>query len=863
MTAQQILPLLQGCFAGIVLSLLLWKGWEERVPRLFGGFLLGMTAWGVLLWGVSLSNDPGQAIWWERTGIISIACTWVLFYHFALRYSNIKSWPPPLFGAYLYLIVIIALAPTALIVEGMKSVSNGNVPIHGDMFLLFIIPVYLLVALAIFQLNRARKVSSSYAERNQLLYFILGSLVIFTGGLFYLQPAPQTDMYPGVILANIFFIFLTSIAILRHQLFDIRLATYKVTPYLVMLVLVGSLYMSLYFALHDLWENGMGPMWLHLLFISFIAIGVQPTWERIQYGTTRFFYRGRYEHLTTLDHLQEEAQSISDPSAVTTSLPELIRQSMQSAHIRLLLPSHLTSDFEVATHNGSFDPDSHGSISCDHPVIQWLDANKELLRQNSANQLEGLTANDKQIMEEMAAELFVPLNSGERLVGLLVLGPRVDRQPYSWEDERLLARIASQMALTIENIQLYQASLERERQLAALSRLNRAMSTSLDFQSTYDVFADELKKTIPVDLASIVLGKEDELHFFALSTAIDSLWGKPGTTIPLAGTAAEWVITNKKTFVEPDLISQRRFWTEEIHLEHGLRSMVYLPLFSKGEVIGCFTVGSSKTNAYTRSDIAFLEQVSNQLSLTMENARMYSRERGERARLEAMNKQRDDFFGIISHELKTPLTSIKSSSELLSEELANDKQPSRKRLIENIRRSAGRLETMLNDLLNIAKARSASLELNLHPTDLVPVINNAIDLCIPPIEQKRQSLSIDLPDTLPPVIADPEGFEHILTNLLGNAHKFTPKGGKIQLKVHVNGSKMTMEVTDSGPGIPEEEQELIFEPFYRGEFSAGTVKGMGIGLATVKQMVELHGGTVSAKSNAGDGSTFTVSVPVL
>ncbi len=863
MTAQQILPLLQWCLAGTVLILLLWKGWEDRVPRLFGAFLLSMTVWGVLFWGMSSSADLGQAVWWERIGLISMACTWVIFYHFALRYSGIKSWSLPLFGAYLYLIAVIVLAPTTLLVENMRSVSYGNAPIWGNLFLLFAVPAYLLIIMATIHLNKTRKASKSYAERNRLLYFILGGLVIFAGGMLDLQPFPSTDIYLGIFMANIFFVFLTSIAILRHQLFDVQLTTYKIIPYLAMVVLVGGIYIGLYFALHGIWEKGTGPMWLHLVFILMIAFGVQPAWQKIQYLNTRFFYRGRYEHFNALERLHEEAQSISDPSTATTTLPELIRQAMQSTHICLLLPSHSTGDFETVTHCGSTNPAPHCALSHKHSVVRWLEINKKILRRNNGHSLASLPSNDQEIVDDLDAELFVPLNSGDRLVGLLILGARTDLQPYSWEDDRLLARIAGQMALTIENIQLYQASLERERQLSALSKLNKAMNMSLDFQSTYDIFAEELKKTIPVDWASIVLCEKDELHFFALSTTIDSSWGKPGTTIPLAGTAAEWVTVNRQTLVESDLTSKTRFWPEEIHLEHGLRSMIHLPLFSKGEVFGCFITGSSKINAYTPSNATFLEQVSSQLSLTMENARLYSRERGERARLEAMNKQRDDFFGLISHELKTPLTSIKSSSDLLSEELTLDEQSSRRRLIENIRRSAERLETMLNDLLNVAKARSASLELNLRPTDIVPVINSAVDICVPPIEQKKQSLKLDLPDTMPPVIADPEGFERILTNLLGNAQKFTPKGGSIGLKVNVDGNKMTMEVTDSGPGIPEDELDLIFEPFYRGEFSAGIAKGMGIGLATVKQMVELHGGTVSTVSSIGKGSTFTISLPVL
>ena len=111
-------------------------------------------------------------------------------------------------------------------------------------------------------------------------------------------------------------------------------------------------------------------------------------------------------------------------------------------------------------------------------------------------------------------------------------------------------------------------------------------------------------------------------------------------------------------------------------------------------------------------------------------------------------------------------------------------------------------------------------------------------------------------------MADPEGIVLILTNLLGNANKFTPRGGWIRLSVQHCDSRVLVEVGDSGPGISEAEQEFIFEPFYRGGASRSGVKGMGVGLATVKQLVQLHRGTVQVRSTVGKGSVFTVSLPI-
>jgi GAF domain-containing protein len=748
MTVHETLPLLQAGLAAILVLVISWKSWEEPVNRLFAVFLLSMTLWGVMLLGMRLTSDLDQSVWWGRAEIVFIASTWVLFYHFALRYSNVKGWSYRLLGAYLYLAAIIALAPTDLIVEGTKEGSYGNAPIWGLLFLLFIIPVYVLVLVAVYQLNEARMTSSSYAERNRFLYFSIGGASVLVGGLIDLSPIMGTDIYPGTILANLFFVFLTSIAVLRYHLFDVQVATYRVTPYVAMLILVGGIYASIYALVYHFWggiENE--PLWLHSIFVFLIVIGVQHVWGKVQYWTNKFFYRGRYEHFEALERLREEAQSISDPSSIQTSVPQLINQAMRSSHIYLLLPSHFAGDFRVVACSGSADPDAHHSLSKDSAVIRWLSDHKRLLRWNSEEGsllLESVNTREKETIDKMAGYINVPLNSGDRLVGLLVVGPKVDHHPYSWEDERLLMSIANQMALTIENIQLYQASLERESQLTALSTLNKTVSSSLDIQSIYNVFAEELKKTMSVDWASISLIEGNELRFFALSTEIDSSWGQPGTAVPLEGTGAEWVARKKKPLIEPDLARERRFWTGDVHLEQGIRSMVYLPLFSKGETFGSFIVGSSKPHAYTESDVMFLEQVSNQLSLAMENARLYSKERSERARLEAMNNQRDDFLGIISHELKTPLTSIKSSSELLSEELSKDKQASRKRLIENIRRSADRLEAMLNHMLDMVQSRSAVLEANLRPTDIIPTVRNALELCAPPIEKKRQLLAIDM-----------------------------------------------------------------------------------------------------------------------
>ncbi|MFA4835382.1 MAG: GAF domain-containing sensor histidine kinase, partial [Dehalococcoidia bacterium] len=607
------------------------------------------------------------------------------------------------------------------------------------------------------------------------------------------------------------------------------------------------------------------PLWLWLITVILLIIILGPLWQRVRSWTNWLFYRERYKHLKALDHLQEEAQSVVDPASVSRIFPQLIKQAMEASHLYLLLPSQSSGDFGIAASAGSNNTDSQLSLGKSSPIIKWLESHDDLIHREDLvviPQLQTLSIREKETLDKMAGELYVPLKSSRRLVGLLIVGPRIDGQPYSWEDEGIINKTTGQLALNIENIQLYNASLEREKQLAALNSLNKAISSSLDIQSTYDLFAGELKKVVPVDWASITLIEDDALRFFALSTTIDSTWGKPGTTIPLKGTATEWIIINKRTLVENDLARRRFFVTGEAHLDHGIRSIAYLPLFSQGDVTGSFIVGCSRPNAYGEREVDFLGQVASQLSLTMENARLYARERGGRARLEILNEQREEFFRAIAHELKTPLTAIKSSGELLSEELVGEGQAPLKRLIDNIRRSADRLEAMLNDLLEMAKARAVPLEMHFQSMDVPAAIRSTVDLCSPSIKQKHQTLTVDIPEECPRIMADPKWFEYIITNLLSNANKFTPEGGKIKLAVWIEDAMMMMAVEDTGAGIPAEEQDLIFEPFYRGKHSGERIKGIGVGLATVKQITRLHGGKVQVSSEFGKGSVFTVSLPL-
>jgi signal transduction histidine kinase len=218
------------------------------------------------------------------------------------------------------------------------------------------------------------------------------------------------------------------------------------------------------------------------------------------------------------------------------------------------------------------------------------------------------------------------------------------------------------------------------------------------------------------------------------------------------------------------------------------------------------------------------------------------------------------FVDTLSHELKTPLTSIIAAAGLLAEELETGDR-SHQKLIQTIIHNANTLETRLAELLDIVKTGSGKLQLQLEPVDMKSLILGTCQQMSPLLQGKRQQLNTDLPDTVPIIHGDGQRLEQVLLNLLNNAAKFTPEGGHILVRARKNDADLVIDVRDDGIGIAREEQPRLFKPYSRLSSDRQRHPGLGLGLALAKQVVELHGGKIWVESEPGKGSTFSFSLP--
>ena len=218
------------------------------------------------------------------------------------------------------------------------------------------------------------------------------------------------------------------------------------------------------------------------------------------------------------------------------------------------------------------------------------------------------------------------------------------------------------------------------------------------------------------------------------------------------------------------------------------------------------------------------------------------------------------FVDTLSHELKTPLTSIIAAAGLLAEELETS-DLSHQKLIQTIIHNANTLETRLAELLDIVKTGSGKLQLQVEPVDMKSIVLGTCQQISPMLQGKKQKLNTDLPASLPIIRGDGQRLEQVMINLLTNAAKFTPAGGNILVRVRKNDDGLIIDVKDDGIGIAREEQSRLFKPYSRLNSDRQHHPGLGLGLALAKQVVELHGGKIWVESEPGKGSTFSFSLP--
>jgi signal transduction histidine kinase len=280
----------------------------------------------------------------------------------------------------------------------------------------------------------------------------------------------------------------------------------------------------------------------------------------------------------------------------------------------------------------------------------------------------------------------------------------------------------------------------------------------------------------------------------------------------------------------------------------------------ENHLLGGLVVNRKAPGAFDPGVRELMKAFAAQSAIAIQNARLYREIETKSRQLETASRHKSEFLANMSHELRTPLNAIIGFSEVLGERLFGELNDKQAEYIGDIAESGRHLLALINDILDLSKVEAGRMELDLADVDAGKTIAHTLSL----VRERAERCSIVIGSNVEAVTvrADERKVKQVLLNLLSNALKFTPQGGRIDVRVKALADRIEVSVADTGVGIAPEDQDKVFEEFRQVGASAARVEGTGLGLAISRKFIELHGGRMWLESAPGKGSTFTFSLPV-
>ena len=471
------------------------------------------------------------------------------------------------------------------------------------------------------------------------------------------------------------------------------------------------------------------------------------------------------------------------------------------------------------------------------------------------------------------SSLSVPIEVGGLVIGVLQVEADMVNA-FDENDQTALEVVADQIAIAYQNAELLSETRSRVQDLQLLHDVSLAAASSTHLRETLQAAAEALAAEWKGTQVALQLVDQDAQMLKMMASVGYGQDKKGCLDLPLGEGITGWVAKHG----EPALVSDVREDPRYFAANPDTRSEICVPLNAGTGVLGTLNVESSDTDVFSLDDQRLLSTLGSSLAILIERARLFDEVEGARAelqqraealehantRLKELDRLKSQFLANMSHELRTPLNSVIGFSEVLIDGLLGEMPPERKECVENIYASGEHLMALINDILDLSKIEAGRMELALERFRVADLIENVRKTVIPMIEEKDQTLILDIADDLPPLNADRVRVRQVLLNLLSNAHKFTPEGNEITLACRLaDPGTVLFSVIDTGIGIKPEDQELIFEEFRQADGTATReVEGTGLGLTITKRLVEMHGGTIWVESTFGEGATFSFLLPL-
>jgi signal transduction histidine kinase/HAMP domain-containing protein len=436
-----------------------------------------------------------------------------------------------------------------------------------------------------------------------------------------------------------------------------------------------------------------------------------------------------------------------------------------------------------------------------------------------------------------------------------------------------LGALATNLNRTCEELgRLYRQIEERTRQLErsvgelrTLGEVSEAVNSSLELDRVLDGIAAHAASLAEADAAIVYdFNAADGVFHIRASHRLDPevherLAQRP---MPLGQGAVGRAGAERRPVQIADIAAEPGYAARPLMLQAGYRAVLAVPLRRDETLIGALVLCRKEPGEFTLETVALIETLANQSVLAIQNARLFEAIERQGRELAAASRHKSEFLANMSHELRTPLNAILGYAELIQDGIYGEVPERICEVLDRIQSNGRHLLGLINDVLDLSKIEAGQLTLSPVEYSMRDVVRSVASATESLAAEKRLSLTLGVPEDLPPGQGDERRITQVLMNLVGNAIKFTDEGG-VAVRVAAVDGAFHVEVADTGPGIAAEDCQKIFEEFRQVDSSSTRKKGgTGLGLAISRRLIELHGGRIWVESEPGRGSTFRFTVPV-
>jgi len=318
---------------------------------------------------------------------------------------------------------------------------------------------------------------------------------------------------------------------------------------------------------------------------------------------------------------------------------------------------------------------------------------------------------------------------------------------------------------------------------------------------------------------------------------------------------AQEALAGKPAIVDEAADDPRLQYARQV-LEEGIHSLVVVPIVGRSGPVGILRVYADQPRRFSDADAQFVMTIARQGAVAIENAMAHEA-------LKRAETERAQFVRTVTHELRSPVGGAQSLLRVLLQQMSGELSPSQQDIIQRVETRLDALMSLINDLLALAATTTSGFQEKPEAIALTAEVRSAFDLRATEAHEKNIELTFSPPSNDVWVRSSHEGLAHIFGNLIGNAVKYTPNGGRVSVAIEPRGARVATTIADTGIGIPEDELPRLWQEFFRASNAkkSGMV-GTGLGLSIVKRRVEAYGGMISVQSRVGEGTTFSVTLPI-